>query len=88
MRKPLLPPDNPGIINFINRTQAIDQVIRLLEDKIDGLFSARHEYPVWPSHNRQLDAMEREIHEPIREIYYDYTKFCIELLHLIKGNRV
>jgi len=57
---------------------------RQLESKIEILVQNRHEYPMWPFHDAEMDEFERVFHEPIRDVYYQSTIFLIRLLKQLR----
>lgn len=66
--------------------QAVTQrtVLRELEERVEYLVAARHDYPIWPHYGVPSDAMEKAEFEPIRHNYYRETIFLIRILRLLR----
>lgn len=62
----------------------INDLIYMLEHRINLMVNSRHEYPIWPLHDGQPDDFEREFHEPVRHVYYQTT---IVLIHTLRDLR-
>lgn len=85
MRRSLIQGQDRAALNYMDRIHRLDEACHFVEDEINRLLSQRHEYPIWPPHNRQLDIIEREMHEPVRKMYYDNIYNLIYLARKLRG---
>jgi hypothetical protein len=55
-----------------------------LEGRIADMFDARHEYPMWPVLEGEMDEYEEALHSPFRHSYYQMVKILINVLRELR----
>lgn len=76
---------NPTLFAALDVSK-INDLIFMLEHRVDIMFRYRHDYPIWPSHNGEMDEFEISFHEPMRHTYYLTAKVLIQTLRELKNS--
>ncbi len=75
----------PDLFAALNVSK-VNDLIYTLEHRIDLMFRYRHDYPIWPQHDSEMDEFELGFHEPMRHTYYLTTKVLIQTLRDLKAS--
>lgn len=56
-----------------------------VEDRVIAMVAHRHDYPLWPLHDGEMDSYERDYHGTIRKPYYISTILLIQTLRALRN---
>jgi hypothetical protein len=62
-----------------------NEVVERVEARVAALVAQRHEYPIWPLHEGEMDEFEKSYHGSIRGPYYLATIFMIQTLRSLRN---
>jgi hypothetical protein len=60
-------------------------VLEDVERKVEELVANRHDYPIWPMHDGEMDAYEKSFHSGVRHSYYVPTITMIQVLRHLRN---
>ena len=87
-KRPLVPP-LIGIAKQAERDRIYRSIHNQLEERVERLVAARHDYPMWPDRKDvewyPMDAFEAQYHGEIRHTNYAETIFLVRLLKQLRA---
>lgn len=82
-RTSLVAGNMPGVLRNAERGRIYESIGRQIEDRVEKMIAARHDYPMWPERDidySPMDAFEKQYHGEIRATFYQETIFLIRIL--------